>query len=62
MIATTKFTERECVEFQKALMKMQTALEDSLIDIGTMVQDQHVVMLIDRGLCDGSAFISKNGW
>ena len=39
MIANTNFTLRECVEFQKALMKMQTALEDSLIDIGQMVHD-----------------------
>ena len=43
-------------------MKLQTALEDSFIDIGTMVQNQHVVVLIDRGLLDGSAYVSKTAW
>ena len=48
--------------FQKGLMKLQTALEDSFIDIGTMVKNQHVVVLIDRGLLDGSAYVSKTTW
>ena len=48
--------------FQKGLMKLQTALEDSFIDIGTMVKNQHVVVLIDRGLLDGSAYVSKTAW
>lgn len=48
--------------FQKGLMKLQTALEDSFIDIGQMVMNQHVVVLIDRGLLDGSAYVSKMSW
>ena len=62
MIATASFTAMQGVTFQKALMKMQTALEDSLVDIGAMVEDQHVVVLVDRGLLDGSAFVSKGAW
>ena len=27
-----------------------------------MVNDQHVVILIDRGLCDGSAYVSREDW
>ena len=43
-------------------MKLQTALEDSFLDIGQMVLNQHVIILIDRGLLDGSAFVSKTAW
>ena len=43
-------------------MKLQTALEDSFIDIGQMVKNEHVVVLIDRGLLDGSAYVSKTAW
>ena len=27
-----------------------------------MVQNQHVVVLVDRGLLDGSAYVSKTAW
>jgi hypothetical protein len=43
-------------------MKMQIALEDSFMDIGMMVDDAPVVILIDRGLLDGSAYVSRNQW
>ena len=62
MIVSSSFTEQQGLMFQKGLMKLQTALEDSFIDIGTMVQNQHVVVLIDRGLLDGSAYVSKTAW
>ena len=58
MIASSSFTEQQGLMFQKGLMKLQTALEDSFIDIGGMVQNQNVVVLIDRGLLDGSAHVS----
>ena len=44
------------------MIKLQTALEDSFIDIGQQVRNQHTVILIDRGLLDGSAFVSKTAW
>ena len=43
-------------------MKMQIALEDSFMDIGMMVEDAPVVILIDRGLLDGSAYVTRNQW
>jgi len=43
-------------------MKMQIALEEVFCEIGLMVKDQHVVLLIDRGLLDGSAYVSKENW
>jgi len=48
--------------FQKALMKLQIALEDTFIDIAQMVTGSPVVILIDRGLLDGSAYVSKENW
>lgn len=48
--------------FQKSLMKIQIALEDTFIDIAQMVTEQPVVVLIDRGLLDGSAYVSKENW
>jgi hypothetical protein len=48
--------------FQKALMKLQIALEDTFIDIAQMVTGCPVVVLIDRGLLDGSAYVSKENW
>ena len=34
MIVSSSFTEQQGLMFQKGLMKLQTALEDSFIDIG----------------------------
>ena len=62
MIVSTFFTEQEGLAFQKALLRLQIALEDSFLEIGQMVTDQPVVMLIDRGLCDGSAYVSRSNW
>ena len=50
------------MQFQKALMKLQIALEDTFLEIAQMVTDQSVVILIDRGLLDGSAYINKDNW
>lgn len=44
------------------LMRLQIALEESFLEIGQMVTDQHVVILIDRGLLDGSAYVSRAEW
>ena len=43
-------------------MKLQIALEDTYLEIAQMVEDQSVVLLIDRGLLDGSAYVSKANW
>jgi len=48
--------------FQRCLMKLQVALEDSFIEIGKLAAQSggnDVVILIDRGLMDGSAYVTK---
>ena len=43
-------------------MRMQVALEDTFLEIAQMIQDQQVVLLIDRGLLDGSAYVTTEIW
>lgn len=43
-------------------MKKQIALEDTILQIAQMVTDKPVVIFIDRGLLDGSAYVSQNIW
>mmetsp|Transcript_1897 Transcript_1897/g.2647 ORF Transcript_1897/g.2647 Transcript_1897/m.2647 type:complete len:157 (-) Transcript_1897:531-1001(-) len=44
-------------------MRLQVALEDSFVDIAKLSDSQSdVVILIDRGLMDGSAYVSKGQW
>jgi predicted ATPase len=62
MIVSSGFTEQQGLLFQKALMKLQISLEDSFVDIGQMVEGTPVVILVDRGLLDGSAYVSQNNW
>ena len=64
-IVSTAFTESQGLQFQRCLMKLQVALEDSFIEIGKMAATSggsDVVILIDRGLMDGSAYVSKGQW
>ena len=62
MIVSSNFTEQQGLNFQKGLMRMQIALEDSFMDVALMVDDAPVVILIDRGLLDGSAYVSRTQW
>jgi hypothetical protein len=62
VIESTGFTEAQGLLFQRTLMKLQVALEDSFIEIGKLATQSaggDVVILIDRGLMDGSAYVSK---
>jgi len=62
-IVSSEFTESQGLMFQKTLMKLQVALEDTFIDIARLANGKaDVVILIDRGLMDGSAYISKSQW
>lgn len=62
MIVSAAFTAQQGLLFQKGLMKLQIALEESFLEIGQMVTDQNVVILIDRGLLDGSAYVTRQEW
>ena len=62
-IVSSGFTEAQGLMFQKSLMKLQVALEDSFIEIGKLAaHGSDVVILIDRGLMDGSAYVSRSSW
>lgn len=46
------------VKFQKALLKIQVALENAFYDIAEiMSKRRNIVILCDRGLMDGSAYV-----
>jgi len=61
-IVSTGFTETQGLLFQKVLMKLQVALEDSFIEVGKLAcaNGEDLVVLIDRGLMDGSAYVTKS--
>ena len=43
-------------------MRLQIALEDTFLEIAQMIEGQPVIILVDRGLLDGSAYVSQNNW
>lgn len=61
MIISSDFTESEAVRFQINLMKLQMKLEDIFTNIALGL-DGNVVILCDRGVMDGSAYIPKEIW
>lgn len=63
MIVSSHFSKAQGLKFQKALIRLQIALEQSFTDLGMMiVQKQETCILIDRGLMDGSAYVDKTQW
>ena len=54
------YSQYQGILFQQSLMTMQIALEHSFIELGTIKPDsEKVFVLCDRGLMDGSAYVSK---
>lgn len=60
-IQTSTMTFAQAVKFQISLMKMQMNLEDIFIDIA-INSEQPCVVLMDRGVMDGSAYTSPKIW
>ena len=59
----TTYTPYQGIEFQKALMKLQMSLEDIFMKIVSINNKQETCfVLCDRGLMDGSAYLSKEQW
>lgn len=57
------YTPYQGVEFQTALMKLQICLEDIFTKIVSInLKSKQVYVLCDRGLMDGSAYLSKEQW
>ena len=49
------------VEFQASLMQLQMALEDAFTEIASSLKEKSL-LICDRGLMDGSAYISSDLW
>lgn len=57
------YTPYQGIEFQKALMKLQMSLEDIFMKIVTINNKSDTCfVLCDRGLMDGSAYLSREQW
>ena len=63
MIANANLDTPRVLRFQINLMKMQMALEDIFTDIANdLYPEDKVVILCDRGVMDGSAYMTKPMW
>ena len=56
------YTPYQGIEFQKNLMKLQMSLEDIFTKIVQINTNQTCFVLCDRGLMDGSAYLSPEQW
>jgi len=57
------YTPYQAIEFQKCLMKLQISLEDVFTNLVKINSSKDMcIVLCDRGLMDGSAYISKEQW
>ena len=54
-------TFTQAVKFQKTLIKLQMDLESLFIDVAQM-QQKHSIILIDRGVMDGQAYVNEDVW
>jgi len=62
-IANANLDTPRVLRFQINLMKMQIALEDTFTEIGNdLYPDDKVVILCDRGVMDGAAYMTKPMW
>jgi hypothetical protein len=61
MINVSTFAFNQAVKFQTTLMKTQMALEDQFTELAKN-ENLPSVILCDRGLMDGSAYVSEELW
>ncbi|CDW74621.1 UNKNOWN [Stylonychia lemnae] len=61
MINMSEFTFDMKVKFQIQLMKTQIALEDNFLELAKN-EGKQAVILCDRGLMDGSAYVTPEQW
>ena len=63
MIANVSLDPGRTVKFQINLMRIQMALEDIFIDVAhDFYPEGKVVMLYDRGVMDGRAYMNESMW
>ncbi len=63
IIAQAKLDTPRVLKFQINLMKLQMALEDIFTDLANdLYPEDQVVILCDRGVMDGAAYMTKPMW
>ena len=64
LINMVNFTPKDGLAFQKSLIGLQIGLEDTFMKIANLPVNRRdkFVILCDRGLMDGSAFVPKDTW
>lgn len=61
MLDFAGYSQEEILSFQKVLIKVQISLEDSFFKLAQLSKSKSV-MLCDRGLLDGKAFLTDAEW
>ncbi len=61
MINTSLYSFNQAVKFQTQLIRLQIGLEDNFIEMAKIAGVPSVI-LCDRGLMDGSAYVSEEMW
>ncbi|CAI2366528.1 unnamed protein product [Moneuplotes crassus] len=62
LIDNTNFTRLNEIQFQSCLMRYQIFIEDLIVEYAASTSDKPVVILCDRGLIDGKAYVSEQVW
>lgn len=57
-----EYSSEQMVEFQYSLMKVQTGLEDIITNISSIRCATKPIVLCDRGLLDGKAYLKRDMW
>lgn len=58
----TKYNDVEQVYFQYYLMMLQMSMEDIFSGLATLNSSNKIVILCDRGIMDGKAYMSDENW
>lgn len=61
-ILLDKYSDINKIKFQYYLMQLQMVLEDIFSNISATTESSRIVILCDRGLMDGSAYMSPELW
>lgn len=57
-----EYSEKQMINFQYSLMKMQIGLEDTMTNISNIRCATTPIILCDRGLMDGKAYLKAEQW
>lgn len=57
-----KYNDLQAVQFQYFLMMLQTSMEDIFTSIAMINDSRNIVVLCDRGVMDGKAYMNERQW